>query len=206
MKMERRIGVVLLLHVVALTAAVNETIFTAGSNLTSTTEHMAVETSSTTALNKTDLNSTETSPVVLAEAGTPLANVTLDMLNQPVQGDGTKKNSVPRKGLSKDSVKPRKGVDQTKEEPQKETVKEPQVINTTTNPTFKFKPLASETQSTEDEVSVQPDYTALIVGLSLGIALVLILASVTYWRLRDVWERRQYKRVDFLIDGLYTDT
>ena len=175
-KMERRIGVVLLLHIVILTSATNETLPTAD------------PTPSTPA----PLNQTDPANLKNPEVNLSLGNSTLDMLFKPAQGDGTNKKSVPKKGIEVTS-KPRKGV-QLPNEP------------TTTNSTFKSKPLASETQSTEDEVSVQPDYTALIVGLSLGIALVLILASVTYWRLRDVWERRQYKRVDFLIDGLYTDT
>lgn len=191
--MERSIWVVLLLHVVTFTSAGNETVSPSGSSTFP---------SETTSLKTLFINGTKVEPteqgsaVNLSGSGTTLVNVTLDLLNQPVQGDGTKKSSVPRKGI-KEPVKARKGATLVPTE---------QLNMTTSPPMLKFKPLASETKSTEDEVSVQPDYTALIVGLSLGIALVLILASVTYWRLRDVWERRQYKRVDFLIDGLYTDT
>lgn len=117
-------------------------------------------------------------------------------LSLQTQGDGMRK-TVPRKGTPKDPVKGRKGAEPS------------DVYNVTTSPTpmLKFKPLASETVKSEDEVSEPPSHqNALIVGLSLGIAMVLILAAVTFWRLRDVWERRQYKRVDFLIDGMYTDT
>lgn len=205
--MERKIGVALLLHAVAVAMAMNETGSANNSSLEShvfpslkpaadnSTQPITFNT--TDPIQKTDslhITNLNTTTVNLPGTGISLVNVTLDLLNQPVQGDGTKKTSVPRKGI-KEPIKPRKGA-----------TLPPELNNTTSIPSMKFKPLASETQKTEDEVSVQPDYTALIVGLSLGIALVLILASVTYWRLRDVWERRQYKRVDFLIDGLYTDT
>ncbi|XP_057373270.1 uncharacterized protein LOC130694140 [Daphnia carinata] len=197
--MERRIGVVFLLHVVVVSGAVNETSHSS-TILPSMEQTVAVITSNTTASyvkEDSPLQKIDTS-LNLIGSGTPPVNVTLDHFYQPAQGDGTKRKSVPRKGLTKEPVKPRKGA----EVPPTEHAN----ITTNSNSTFKSKPLASETQKTEDEVSTQPDYTALIVGLSLGIAMVLILASVTYWRLRDVWERRQYKRVDFLIDGLYTDT
>lgn len=205
--MERKIGVALLLHAVAVVIAINESVST-NSSLESSTilsqkpaavdsnKNQTIIINTSNSIQKTDnlpvadLNTT----VNLPGTDVSLVNVTLDLLNPPVQGDGTKKTSVPRKGI-KEPIKPRKGA-----------TLPPELNITTSNLSPKFKPLASETQKTEDEVSVQPDYTALIVGLSLGIALVLILASVTYWRLRDVWERRQYKRVDFLIDGLYTDT
>ncbi|KAK4011233.1 hypothetical protein OUZ56_020346 [Daphnia magna] len=184
--MERRIGVVLLLHVVVVSSgAVNET---SGSSTTLPLmeQTVAERTSYTTAsyVKEDSPNQKIDTSLNVTGSGTSPVNVTLDHFYQPAQGDGTKRKSVPRKGLTKEPVKPRKGAEQPPTE----------------------HPLASETQKTEDEVSMQPDYTALIVGLSLGIAMVLILASVTYWRLRDVWERRQYKRVDFLIDGLYTDT
>lgn len=198
--MERRIGVVLLLHVVVVSSgAVNET---SGSSTTLPLmkQTVAERTSYTTAsyVKEDSPNQKIDTSLNVTGSGTSPVNVTLDHFYQPAQGDGTKRKSVPRKGLTKEPVKPRKGAEQ----PPTEHVN----ITTNSNSTFKYKPLASETQKTEDEVSMQPDYTALIVGLSLGIAMVLILASVTYWRLRDVWERRQYKRVDFLIDGLYTDT
>lgn len=125
--------------------------------------------------------------------GTTPENVTLSLSNQ---GDGTRK-TVPRKGTPKDPVKGRKGAEPT----------DTSYATSIPTPGPKFKPLASEAVRSEDEVSDPPSHqTALIVGLSLGIAMVLILAAVTFWRLRDVWERRQYKRVDFLIDGMYTDT
>lgn len=116
------------------------------------------------------------------------------------------KKSVPRKGTP-GVIKARKGADPG-------SLIEPVVITSTTTTStahpisIKYhKPeVALEGVVTDDDALDQTDYTALIVGLSLGIALVLILAAVTYWRMRDVWERRQYKRVDFLIDGLYTDT
>lgn len=198
--MERSIWVVLLLHVVTFTSAGNETASSSGATISST-EHSTtvVPTPKTLFANGTKVESTELeSAVNLSGNDTTLVNVSLNYLNQPVQGDGTKKSSVPRKGI-KEPIKARKGATLIPNE-------QMNITSTSPLPLLKFKPLASETKSTEDEVSVQPDYTALIVGLSLGIALVLILASVTYWRLRDVWERRQYKRVDFLIDGLYTDT
>jgi len=116
------------------------------------------------------------------------------------------KKSVPRKGTP-GVIKARKGADPGS------LIEPVAIISTTTTSTahpisIKYhKPeVALEGVVTDDDALDQTDYTALIVGLSLGIALVLILAAVTYWRMRDVWERRQYKRVDFLIDGLYTDT
>lgn len=87
------------------------------------------------------------------------------------------------------------------------TTAQPSVALKATSKVHNSKPVAASEGTEElDSTGDQPDYTALIVGLSLGIALVLVLAAITYWRMRDVWERRQYKRVDFLIDGMYADT
>lgn len=146
-----------------------------------------------------------------------------------------KSGSVPRKGAAKEPVKGRKGVTSFPGEGQEKAssaveeatsgapavsvtnststsrIDDTTTTTTTTTPVppaAKSKPTASETERSEDEEEPgSGGYTALIVGLSLGISLVLILVFVTYWRMKDVWERRQYKRVDrdFLIDGLYSD-
>jgi len=70
----------------------------------------------------------------------------------------------------------------------------------------KLKPTASWMDQTDlNTDSIQYDKSSLIIGLSLGILLVLALGYVTFWRLHDVWAKRQYKRVDFLVDGMYVD-
>ena len=95
------------------------------------------------------------------------------------------KTVVPRKGADKFvPSKPRKGVG--------------------LYPATKSKPTISGVLPLETEDGQSNDFTALIVGLCLGLVLVLIVASLLYFRMKDVWTRRQYKRVDFLIEGMYT--
>jgi len=132
----------------------------------------------------------------------------------PSPTEEKKEPSKPRKGavLSGKDL----GVEQIREpsKPRKgavplvnETQDGKSIVGVTPIPIVKFKPTASGLDPLGDDIGDDPssDFTALTVGLSLGVVLILILASVSYWRLRDVWSRRQYKRVDFLIDGMYVD-
>lgn len=190
---------VVLLHCCACLAETTNETTAASTSVAITVTHLEEPTNSSSVVAETLSKPTSppTTILNLPGIGTSPENVTLSL---QTQGDGIKK-TVPRKGIPKDPVKGRKGAEPTDD------------LNVTTSlrpsptPVVKFKPLASEAVKSEDEVSEPPSHqTALIVGLSLGIAMVLILAAVTFWRLRDVWERRQYKRVDFLVDGMYTDT
>ena len=45
--------------------------------------------------------------------------------------------------------------------------------------------------------------TPLIIGVSVGVVVILALAIFAYKKLEDVWSRRHYDRMDFLIDGMY---
>ena len=45
--------------------------------------------------------------------------------------------------------------------------------------------------------------TPVIVGLVLGFVFIAVVAFVAYKKLQDVWSRRHYNRMDFLIDGMY---
>lgn len=47
------------------------------------------------------------------------------------------------------------------------------------------------------------DNTPVIMGVTFGVLLIVVLAIVAYKRLQDVWSRRHYDRMDFLIDGMY---
>ena len=91
-----------------------------------------------------------------------------------------------------------------------ETTKDTEAIlatSTTNAAVVKSKPTASifEALNNEDEMTNSSYYSTLTIGLSLGIALILILALGSFWRLKNVWTRHEYKRVDFLIDGMYCD-
>ena len=147
----------------------------------------------------------------LSEDNQSLNNVSSTI---PLPAEEKKEPSKPRKGAILSGID--LGVEQIKEpsKPRKgavplvnETQDEKSIISITPIPIVKFKPTASGLDPSGDDIGDDPssDFTALTVGLSLGVVLILILASVSYWRLRDVWSRRQYKRVDFLIDGMYVD-
>lgn len=45
--------------------------------------------------------------------------------------------------------------------------------------------------------------TPIIVGIAFGIVVILAVAILAYKKLEDVWSRRHYDRMDFLIDGMY---
>jgi len=79
-------------------------------------------------------------------------------------------------------------------------------ILSTSESTLKLKPTTIGTEQVDSKDSTYYSKTSLIVGLSFGILLLLALAYVAFWRLHEFWTKRQYKRVDFLVDGLYIDT
>ena len=51
----------------------------------------------------------------------------------------------------------------------------------------------------------KPDYVVPVVAVILVIPLIIILAIVLYKKASDFWERRHYRRMDFLIDGMYNE-
>ena len=64
------------------------------------------------------------------------------------------------------------------------------------------------TAATDSKVSQSPSdddvsYTPAVVGLVLLVVIMVTIIVVGYRRLQDVWMRRHYARMDFLIDGMY---
>ena len=45
--------------------------------------------------------------------------------------------------------------------------------------------------------------TPVIIGVTVGVVVILAVAILAYKRLQDVWSRRHYARMDYLIDGMY---
>lgn len=54
-----------------------------------------------------------------------------------------------------------------------------------------------------DKKSNRSDYIVPIVAVILSVPLVAILISMLYKRGADWWQHRNYKRMDFLIEGMY---
>ncbi|XP_063224411.1 uncharacterized protein LOC134532091 [Bacillus rossius redtenbacheri] len=87
--------------------------------------------------------------------------------------------------------------------------------NTSRNdhPKKKTKPLKPAMTSDENETKEQleatdtpaskGDYIVPIIGIVLAVPMVVILFMFFYKRSAEFWERRHYKRMDFLIDGMY---
>lgn len=44
-----------------------------------------------------------------------------------------------------------------------------------------------------------------VVSLIFTVPMLLGLATVVFRRFRDYWQTRHYRRMDFLVDGLYND-
>ncbi|XP_064084935.1 uncharacterized protein C11orf24-like isoform X2 [Macrobrachium nipponense] len=85
---------------------------------------------------------------------------------------------------------------------------EPPTDDTTTTEgysTTNFKPTAAtDTKGkggSEDEENIS--YTPAVVGVVLLVVIFVTVIVVGYRRLQDVWMRRHYARMDFLIDGMY---
>ncbi|XP_050299576.1 uncharacterized protein LOC126738347 [Anthonomus grandis grandis] len=51
--------------------------------------------------------------------------------------------------------------------------------------------------------SNRSDYVVLIVAVILSVPLIAFLMSIIYKRSQDWWQHRYYKRMDFLIEGMY---
>lgn len=49
------------------------------------------------------------------------------------------------------------------------------------------------------------DYIVPIVIALLAVPFVAVVGVFFYKKLRDFWDRRHYRRMDFLIDGMYND-
>ena len=60
----------------------------------------------------------------------------------------------------------------------------------------------------ENLVSAGPafDYVVPIVIAMLAIPFVAVIGAFLYKKGRDFWDRRHYRRMDFLIDGMYNDS
>ncbi|KAJ8870971.1 hypothetical protein PR048_027273 [Dryococelus australis] len=56
-----------------------------------------------------------------------------------------------------------------------------------------------------DTPASKGDYIIPIIGIILAVPMVVILFMFFYKRSAEFWERRHYKRMDFLIDGMYND-
>lgn len=62
-----------------------------------------------------------------------------------------------------------------------------------------FKPTtADDPSASSSQVSYAPIFMIVIL-----VVLVIIVVAVGYHRLKDIWARRHYNYVDFLIDGMY---
>ncbi|KAF2356992.1 hypothetical protein FHG87_012254 [Trinorchestia longiramus] len=45
--------------------------------------------------------------------------------------------------------------------------------------------------------------TSLVVGIMFGVLLIMVLAILGYKKLQDIWTKRHYARMDYLVDGMY---
>ena len=73
------------------------------------------------------------------------------------------------------------------------------VYDSSENMTFREQQLA------DDSTQSKTDYVVPVVAIILAIPLVIILAIIIYKKGSEFWERRHYRRMDFLIDGMYNE-
>ena len=67
-------------------------------------------------------------------------------------------------------------------------------------------PANLSTQSVSDSTDLsRTDYVIPIVLVIMAIPLVIVLALFLYKKGSEFWERRHYRRMDFLIDGMYNE-
>jgi len=64
--------------------------------------------------------------------------------------------------------------------------------------------LSSQASSRNNDFS-RTDYVIPVVCVILAVPLVIVLAVFLYKKSSEFWERRHYRRMDFLIDGMYND-
>lgn len=57
-----------------------------------------------------------------------------------------------------------------------------------------------------DLVPKAPPTVGLVIGLCLGLLLIFVVMGLIGKRILDVWQRRHYSRMDFLVDGMYRVT
>lgn len=69
----------------------------------------------------------------------------------------------------------------------------------------KFTRIDAEDEKLSFSFSSESDYVIPIVALIFAAPLLAILGMVLYKRSKEFWERRHYRRMDFLIDGMYND-
>ncbi|XP_018026827.1 uncharacterized protein LOC108682209 [Hyalella azteca] len=61
-----------------------------------------------------------------------------------------------------------------------------------------LKPDAAVDNITNNSVS-----SSLVLGVMFGVVFIIIIAILGYKKLQDIWTKRHYDRMDYLVDGMY---
>lgn len=118
----------------------------------------------------------------------------------PEKNDG--KQSVGRKGVTIST-----NISSTTERPKKPTLTEAEEDSVYV-PSAKLNTTADNHGHSIDsfvENGKKTDYIVPIVVVILSVPLVAILSSVLYKRGAEWWQHRHYRRMDFLIEGMYNN-
>lgn len=60
-----------------------------------------------------------------------------------------------------------------------------------------------DTDDHKSEADDDPISSHLIIGLVLGLLLLVTVVGLVIRAVHESWQRRHYRRMDFLIDGMY---
>lgn len=66
-------------------------------------------------------------------------------------------------------------------------------------------PIAEDGKESKESSGPSFDYVVPIVIAMLAVPLMAVLGAFFYKKVQDFWDRRHYRRMDFLIDGMYND-
>ena len=61
------------------------------------------------------------------------------------------------------------------------------------------KPFSAVDGISEDSFNSTP----IIIGSIIGVVSISVIVALVYKKFKDVWSRRHYDRMDFLIEGMY---
>ncbi|XP_065336369.1 uncharacterized protein LOC135937199 isoform X2 [Cloeon dipterum] len=86
----------------------------------------------------------------------------------------------------------------------------PPLTTSEITPTSTMRPKHHKPNVTDDVPDLQTpakreDYVIPVVGIIFVIPLIVILGALVYKKGVDLWERRHYRPMDFLIDGIYNN-
>lgn len=171
-------------------------------HVTSATEKTLDVTSNKTSKNVTSVNTTTSEVLVSKNVSQPLnitvnnapkvVNTTSKFVNSSTQLTTNHTSSTTKATTTSTTIKPKKPLFTEHDE----------VVVAPAKPNLDI-PILAHIDTTMEKKVRRADYVVPIVAVILSVPLVAVILSVFYKKGKDWWQHRNYRRMDYLIEGMY---